>query len=122
MISYPVYKLIHLIGIFMILMSFAALIMLQLSKSPAIQISKKWIFMNHGIGLFLAILGGFGLLARLQIFWPWPTWIVIKTGLWILAAVLAPLIIRTPAFARLWWFLVIGLGSAAVIAVNFRPV
>lgn len=58
--------------------------------------NRKMIAITHGIGLFLILLGGFGMLARLGIIWPWPGWIVAKFIIWLAYGGLLTLVYKKP--------------------------
>jgi hypothetical protein len=74
---------------------------------------------THGIGMVLVLVGGFGMLARLGIFWPWPGWIVGKIIIWLVFGVLIAVIGRVPALAKPLWWITIALGAiAAYLALN----
>ncbi|MDZ4675054.1 MAG: hypothetical protein SGI84_11410 [Gemmatimonadota bacterium] len=54
----------------------------------------------HGGGLFLALVGGFGLLARNGLMGGWPGWVWAKLALWIILGALVAVPYRRPALAR----------------------
>jgi hypothetical protein len=90
MISYPVYKLVHYLGMFLLLMALSA----GLARAAGAprdsddgSTSDPWrrrLLAAHGLGLFLVLLGGFGMLARLEITHELalPGWIWAKLGIW----------------------------------------
>lgn len=83
MISYEVYKIIHLISIFMIFISLSgALFAYRVDPIKAEQFRKK-LGMLHGIGLTGAIVAGFGLAARLDLMKNMPIWIYLKILIWL---------------------------------------
>ena len=120
--GYSTYKIVHLAGIFLVFMSLAPPIVAQLSQSTINAQYRKWVMVNHGLGLVLSLVGGFGLLARLDIIWPWPSWVLIKLGLWFIAGGLIAGVLRAPQLAKVWWFLLVSLGIFAVAAVNLRAI
>ena len=61
----------------------------------------KWIFSLHGTGLFLILLGGFGMAARLGFVRDFPVWIQFKIVFWIAVGFL-PLIFRWLKVNKLW--------------------
>ncbi len=79
MLNLFVYKWIHLAGVFLVFLAFGGLLVEQKFKLA----KQRWASISHGVGMFLLLLGGFGMLARLGIHWPWPGWIVLKLGIWI---------------------------------------
>jgi len=105
-IPYTAYKVVHYLGIFLLLTGLSA----ALARAAAWRVSDvappeadPWgrrIVIAHGIALFMILLGGFGMLARLEITegLGLPGWIWAKLGLWtILGGVVA--IRRVPALA-----------------------
>ena len=96
MASYEVYKIIHLAGLALILLALGSL-----SQQPSKD--RKLFFAAHGIGLFMSLLGGFGMLARLGLTPP-PSWAYLKVVLWLLMAGSVALFKRKPELAsKLWW-------------------
>lgn len=83
---------------------------------------KKAIAITHGVGLFLSLLGGFGLLARLGIVHGGlPGWAMAKLVIWFVFGALLAVLYRLPKFAKLTWFLVIGLGIVAAYLAGSKP-
>ena len=87
MISYTTYKMIHFVGIFTVVAALAAFLG-QTASSDAPLARAPWskrLAVAHGVGLFLILLGGFGMLARLDITHQvggLPGWIWVKLALW----------------------------------------
>lgn len=106
---YEVYKVIHLVGLAVL---FAALGgQLFAPRSPSGRAPHS-IAILHGLGVVLMLVGGFGLLARTGIQWPWPTWVLVKVGLWVVLAAM-PWPIRKLRLGGLW----IALALAALVGV-----
>ncbi|MCO5142495.1 MAG: SirB2 family protein [Oligoflexia bacterium] len=112
MISYQVYKLIHLTSIFFFLTSVA--VMLVAGKT-----GKIWKIIT-GISSFFILLGGMGLMARLQAgFQPW---IVAKLVIWFL--VTGGGHIAAKRFAKqgvLAYWVVMGFAIAAATLAIYKP-
>ena len=68
------YKVIHLLGLIFLFLGLASALM------PADTPQRKLGLRLHGIGLFLLLLGGFGLLAKMKLAFAW--WIWAKLILW----------------------------------------
>ena len=119
MIPVTIYKNLHLIGVFMILVALGGLILQQIQATTREQVWRRSVAITHGIGMVLALVGGFGMLARMNIFWPWPGWVVGKIIIWLVFGVLVALIGRTPALAKpLWWSTIALAAIAAYLALN----
>lgn len=84
--SYNIYKLIHFLGIFALLTALAAGGMHALrGGTRADNPHRRLLGIAHGLSLFLILLGGFGMLARLGIVeGGLPGWIWAKLAIWLL--------------------------------------
>lgn len=89
MISYTVYKTVHYLGIFLLLMVLSAGLaraaaLPRATEGPAEDPWRRRLVAGHGLALFLVLLGGFGMLARLGITegLGLPGWIWAKLGIW----------------------------------------
>ena len=113
--SYEVYKLIHFLGIFVLLTALTAGCMHALrGGTRADNPYRKPLAAAHGIAMFLILLGGFGMLARLGIMQAGlPAWIYIKLAIWIVFGAALVLVQRSSGLARMG---VIGLPLLAVLA------
>lgn len=102
--SYPVYKLIHFLGIFMVIAALvAAGIHVLRGGTRANDPYRKLLSAAHGIAVFLILLGGFGMLARLGIMsggGGLPGWIILKLVIWVAVGALMALPYRGPKLAR----------------------
>lgn len=104
MISYQVYKLVHLLGVLMLFLSFGGLILQAINGGDRNHPWRKLLMITHGIGILLALVGGFGLLARIGIIWPWPGWAVTKMAIWVVLTALPAIVVRNPSWATgFWW-------------------
>jgi hypothetical protein len=122
MIPYLVYKNIHLIGVFMILMAVGGLLLHAITGGTQEHRWRRPVAITHGVGLLLVLLGGFGMLARAGIFWPWPGWVTAKVIIWMVFGGLVGVIFRKPVMARsLWWVVIVLAGLAAYLA-GHKPV
>jgi hypothetical protein len=119
MIPLLIYKNLHLLGVFMILVALGGLILQQIHGTTREPVWRKPVAITHGIGMVLALVGGFGMLERLGISWPWPGWVIGKIIIWLVLGVLVALIGRVPALAKPLWWITIALGAiAAYLALN----
>ena len=119
MLSYEVYKVMHYIGLFMTFFALGALFLRALTGQP---LPKKGIMILHGLGLFLVLTGGFGLLARLNMVHGFPKWVLIKLVIWLSLGVLVPLFLRKTQFSKHLWALTLFLGFVAAYLAVFKPV
>ncbi|MBK9066652.1 MAG: hypothetical protein IPL76_07165 [Gemmatimonadetes bacterium] len=82
---------------------------------------RKLLSALHGTAAFLVLLGGFGLLARLKVQWPFPSWVFIKLGIWIVLSFAVLLPYRKPALAKPLFLLYPVLGLAAALTAIYKP-
>jgi hypothetical protein len=112
----------HLLGIFMLFLAFGGVINHAINGgTKATNTWRRSAAITHGIGLLLALVGGFGLLARLGIPWPWPGWVFVKVGIWLLLAAVAGLAARSASLGRGLWWLLLFLGAIAAYMAGAKP-
>ena len=99
---YPVYKLIHFLGMFTLVIVLAAASMHVLRGGTRHDNPyRKTFAIAHGIASFLIILGGFGMLARLGIVQGGlPGWVIAKLVIWALLSGAIAFVYRGPGLAR----------------------
>lgn len=81
---FAVYKVVHYLGIFVLITVLSATLARSAKEGLNSDPWRKRLGMIHGIALFLILLGGFGMLARLEV--GFPLWIVAKLAVWVVAA------------------------------------
>lgn len=81
--SYEFYKIIHLTGIILTFSGLIGLLTMLMSGATVAGRAKSLVFISHGVGLLLALLGGFGLLARLGYMQNMPNWVFAKLAIWL---------------------------------------
>jgi hypothetical protein len=101
MFSILTYKWVHLSGLALTLLSLGGL-------SQPVEEGRKWRAMAHGTGLLLALVGGFGMLARLKISAAEP-WVISKIVLWLILGGSIALFKRKPELAKPLVFVVWGI-------------
>lgn len=108
MLSLAVYKTIHYLGIFTLVTALTA----ALARAAAVGLSahagasaesladpwKKRLGIAHGVGLFLVLLGGFGMLARLGL--GLTGWVNVKLAIWLVVGGL--IVLRKSPAAASW--------------------
>ena len=121
MVPATIYRVVHFLGLFLLFGGLGALSALFAAGTPPTSQLHKLIYRTFGVGMFLVLLGGFGLLARLLTSeGDWGLWIWIKLVIWISLG-LMPLVARSgPSRAR-WLLLGVPLlGAIAAFAVVFK--
>lgn len=122
MISYSVYKIVHLTGVLMVFLALGGVATNSINGGSKDHLWRLPIAITHGIGLLLSLVGGFGLLARLEIsHGGLPGWILAKLGIWVLFAALIGIVSRKPAWAKSIWPLIVVLGATAAYLAGSKP-
>jgi uncharacterized membrane protein SirB2 len=114
-ISYEIYKFIHLLSLFFLFTG------LSVAFFSANQI--KFFKIMNGVSSLLVMVSGMGLMARLGIKHgePWPQWIFIKFGVWFILAVGGAIVAkRFPKVGPKAYVLMMILLSLAVYAVIMK--
>lgn len=119
--TYEFYKVLHLTGIFMVLMSLAAACLhMAGGGSKESFTARKLAGMTHGIGLLISFVAGFGLLAKLGLKFS-DSWVLAKFAIWIVFGGLTAVIYKKPQLSRGLWFLIILLAAAAAFLARYKP-
>lgn len=122
MIDLFTYKLIHLTGIFLIIMALGGVIMRTINGGDRHYGFRRVAALTHGIGMLLAITGGFGMLARLGIaHGGLPGWVIAKLCIWLLLGGFLALAQRKAGMAKpLWWATIVLAVCAAWLGL-YKP-
>ncbi|HSR54261.1 MAG TPA: hypothetical protein VLV83_25835 [Acidobacteriota bacterium] len=118
--SYLFYKVAHLIGIFMIMISLGGLLLVHSLGGERASAWRKTGLMTNGIGLLIALVAGFGLVAKLGYAMPWPGWVFAKVLIWIVFALLVVLARRMSGSALIWWASIV-IGALAAYLAVYKP-
>ena len=121
MLSHPVYKVVHLLGILLLIGGLGALwAMAATVTDEARRGIRKLLLGVHGAAMFVILLGGFGMLARLGISGAWPLWVWIKIVVWVLLGATPVLLRRAEKPISGLFFLIPALGVLAAWAAVFH--
>lgn len=116
--SYVAYKLMHFLGIFMLITTLAATSMHVLrGGSRSDNPYRRILGAAHGVAALLILTGGFGMLARMGVMHgALPNWIYVKLGIWVTlaAAMVVPYLGRRYARALLIAVPVLAVAAGAV--------
>lgn len=82
MISYEVYKIVHLVSIVCLFSGMAGLLAVRMAGLELQPPVKKFVMITHGVGLTFLLISGFGLLARLGMIQNLPGWVYGKLVIW----------------------------------------
>lgn len=118
--SYAVYKIIHLVGIVMALSALAALAFTSAGgeSNPA---NRKVAVITHGVGLLLALVAGFGLMAKAGLGFGDNLWIIAKIVIWLIVGGLVTAVRKRPDKAMVIWWSVPAWVAVAAWLVAYRP-
>ena len=122
--SYATYKIIHLLGIFALMVALAGIAAhASAGHGKDENTSYKTLLALHGIGALLALTGGFGLLARINVEHTgmFPGWVWAKLILWLLLGATIAMPYRKQVFARSILFLLPLLGATGAFLANYKP-
>ena len=122
MISYSIYKIVHLLGVMMVFLSLGGVIMHLINGGGREHFWRKPVAITYGIGLFLALVAGFGLLARLGVIHgTLPGWVLAKLGIWLVFAILVGVLIKKKSWAKPVWIISLLLGGVAAYLAGSKP-
>ena len=122
--SYVTYKLIHLLGIFALVVALAGMAAHAAAGHKKDENTNyRTLLALHGLGALIALTGGFGLLARINVEASGllPGWIWAKLALWLVLGALVALPYRKRTFARSLLFLLPILAFLGAVLANYKP-
>jgi hypothetical protein len=119
MFPYELYKVIHFIGIFLLLMTLSALMWQMFSGGQPDFQRRKHLMIGHGVAMFFILLGGMGMLARLGI--GFPAWVWIKLAIWLVFGGIVAVIRRKPQWSNRLWVLILALAVLAAMTAIYKP-
>ena len=121
--SYATYKLIHLLGIFALMVALAGMAAHSAAgHTKAENRNYRALLALHGLGALVALTGGFGLLARIGVGAgsPLPGWVWAKLALWVLLGGMVALPYRNRSLARALLFLLPVLGFVGALLAGYK--
>lgn len=117
---YEIYKLVHLFGIFSVMIALAATIMHVLrGGTRADNPYRRGFGILHGVGIFLILLGGFGMLARIDT--GFQGWVIAKLIIWLVVGAAMGLVYRGAGIARATLIALPLLGVLAAYFALYKP-
>jgi hypothetical protein len=117
--SYQFYKILHFIGLFMIFSGLGGQLLHAINGGDRQHPGRKWLGVMHGVGLLLALVAGFGLIARLQT--GFPAWIWGKIIIWVALGGLSAVAMRKQHLSYALWLLMLTLGGLAAYLAGVKP-
>ena len=122
MFSHPFYNVVHIVGLVLLMAGLGGMASLGATGQRS-GWSRRLVAAFHGLGVFLVLLGGFGMLARLGIVrgTSWPGWVWAKVVVWGVLAAAALLPYRFPRTALPIMLLLPLLGGFAAYVAIYKP-
>lgn len=123
MLSFQFYNLVHIVGIILLMAALGGIALTAVESGERSPWNRKVSAISHGLGLFLVLLGGFGMMARMGITHgvSWPGWVWVKAGVWVLLGAAIVLPRRFPASAKPVLLLLPVLGGLAAYMAIYKP-
>lgn len=122
--SHSFYNVVHIVGIVLAMSALGGdAVRSMVGGVGVVSSPKRLLAILHGIGLFLVLLGGFGMLARLGIMQggSFPGWLWVKLGIWGAIAIALFLPRRWPQLARPVLLALPVLGGLAAVMAIYKP-
>lgn len=117
-----IYLLIHLIGIFMLLLALGGAILHAMNGGTrSTNPRRREVALSHGFGMLFTLIGGFGALAKMGIHWPLPMWVILKFIIWVLLGAMLGWIYMKPQTAKLHWLITVLLAASAGYLAILKP-
>ena len=122
--SHQFYNVVHIVGIILVMSALGgAAVRAMTVTAEELASTRRMLALLHGIGAFLVLLGGFGMLARLDVLQgaSFPGWLWVKLLIWgtLAAALLIPR--RQPTLARPLLLALPLLGGLAAYMAIYKP-
>ncbi|NJM09741.1 MAG: hypothetical protein HC883_02255 [Bdellovibrionaceae bacterium] len=122
MISYQVYKVLHLMGVFTVILSLGAVCMHVINGGTKQHPFRKGVGITHGVGLLISLVGGFGLLARLGVaHGGLPGWVWAKLVIWLIFGGVTAILVRKPQTAKPMWLGILVLAVTGAYLAQYKP-
>ncbi len=119
MLSYQIYKILHLVSLFGVFMCLGALVIHYMNSGAKDFPARMWLMLSFATFMFLALVGGFGLMARLG--GGMQTWIYVKITLWLVVGAYMSVIVRKPNLSKVHWFVLLVLGATGAYVALYKP-
>jgi hypothetical protein len=122
MLPYEFYKLLHHFGLFMLMIAFGGSTIYMMSGGKRETFPhRRLVALSHGIGLFLILITGFGLLAKLYPGQSFPGWVYPKMVIWLAFGLIPVAIYRISHLAKLLLLAIVVLASTAAFLAVYKP-
>ena len=115
------YKVIHIVGLILLMSALGGAAVRGMLGADATT-TRRLLAILHGVGAFLLLLGGFGMLARLGVMGgSFPGWIWVKLVIWGILALALIIPRRRPMLSRPLLYALPVLGGLAAYMAIYKP-
>jgi hypothetical protein len=124
MLSHGVYNVAHVVGIILIMAALGALALHAMNGGTRESNTSRGLIAGlHGLGAFLVLLGGFGMLARIGFEHgaAFPGWLIVKIVIWVMLAGSVVLPYRRSSLAKPLLLALPVLGGLAAFMAIYKP-
>jgi uncharacterized membrane protein SirB2 len=119
---YQVYKLIHFLGIFSVIIALSIVsVMVMRGSTKADMPYRRQLGMVHGLGMLFILVGGFGMMARLGLTSGMPGWIIAKLVIWLIVGSAMTFIYRGAGVARAYLLALPFVAALAAFFALYKP-
>ena len=125
MFSLAFYKVVHIVGLVLVMSALGATAIHALNGgSRQTNRARALVAALHGVGVLLLLVGGFGMLARLGFLHgsAFPGWLWVKLAIWVTIAALLFIPYRRPALAKPIYLALPILGGIAAWMAIYKPI
>jgi fatty acid desaturase len=116
--SYDFYRVLHFSGLILVFGAMGGQMASFLATGSAKTPTRKFMNIMHGVGLAIAFVAGFGLIAKLGV--GFPAWVLLKIAIWLVLGVLPLVPARKPELAKVSFILFVVLGVAAAGLARYK--
>ncbi len=124
MFPYQLYKILHIIGIVLVMSALGGVAIHALNGGSRRENAARGLIAGlHGLGVVMILIGGFGMLARLGFMHDsmFPGWLLVKLGIWVIAAAALMIPYRWPALSRPVYLSLPVLAGVATYMAVYKP-
>lgn len=119
--SYTFYKFLHLAGLFTVLMSLAAIASHRMQGGNKTEFkNRKYFMILHGIGLTVAFIAGFGLIAKAG-FQMTQGWLLAKIAIWFVLGAYPMVFYRQNPAVKTPYYALLALLVLTLWLVEYKP-
>ena len=125
--SFDFYRVVHLLGIFMLFCAIGGLaafawLTRKNPQDPENATMRRRIVALHGVAMLVILVAGFGLMGKSGLMkQSWPLWIYGKLGLWLVMGAAAQFVRRSGPLGRMWLVVLPFVGGLAAYLAVFKP-